>query len=621
LRRHEPDASWNLMVALLPEMHGIGHPSAKPRWREWNITSEPSVTCADIWKLTESIVDRMLEDVGVSAEKWSSLLYALGRVPKPQHESIVANPDKLDVETFTTDDRTKIWETLRKIISRHREFADAEWALPADVVDELEKVYEKFRPTDEIVLYSWLFRYGVELLHPPADRENWQYREEIVNGIRKDALVKLYRAGGVDTLLRFAESVDEPPHAGFLVGQLDILSAEDIDRIFDDYLDSENAKHNQFAMGVVTGFFRAQGWDWAEKKFNDRWPDWSARRRLNFLASLSFEAQVWDLLESINDAETESDYLKRVIPGYNKTNVYERPIRKLIEYKRPQFAVDFLAHRTYDKEAVIAPEFALEVLEGLISVTNDSETQIAWGDIGHYLTRLMSVVRNSSDLDESRIAKIEFLIFPLLENYGDGPMILHRQLARDPAFFADLIKVIFRSDDENVEKPKVSESYITAAFKLLNSWRICPGAKEEGKVDRDALRNWVEQARMLVHESGRGVIGDQQIGQAFAESPFGSDNLRPHEHVRELIEELANSEIERGFEIRVFNNRGVTVRGPTSGGELERALVERYRSDADKISDDSPRTAAMLRRLAENYDRHARREDERAELTEDFWRY
>lgn len=620
LRHHEPVAAWNLMVALLPEMHSVGHPSSKPRWREWNIPPEPSVTYADIWKLTESIVDRMLEDVGVSAEKWSSLLNALGRVPKPQHESIVQNLDKLEVESFTTDDRTKIWETLRKIISRHREFAEADWALPAEVVDELEKIYDKFSPTDEIVQSSWLFRYGVELLQPPPNPEKWQHREEIVNGLRKDALAKLYGSGGVATLLKLAENVEEPPNAGFLVGQLDILTAEDVDRIFDDYLGSENANYNRFAMGIVTGFFRTQGWEWAEKKFTDRWPEWTVRHRSNFLVSLSFEAQAWDLLESINDPGTESDYWSRILPGYGKSDDFERPIRKLIEYKRPQFAVDFLAHRTYDKEAVVTPELAMEVLEGLIAVTSEPETQIAWGDIGHDLTRLMSVVRSSPDLDESRIAQIEFLIFPLLENYGDGPLILHRQLARDPVFFADIIKVIFRSDDENAEKLNVSEGYITTAFKLLNSWRICPGTNKDGTLDRDALRNWVDQARQLVLESGRGAIGDQQIGQALAESPFGSDNVRPHEHVRELIEELANAEIERGYEVRVFNNRGVTVRNPTDGGGLERALVERYRSDAERISDNSPRTAAMLRRLAENYDRHARREDASAELTEDFWR-
>ncbi|HQU90888.1 MAG TPA: hypothetical protein PLK77_01250 [Pyrinomonadaceae bacterium] len=620
LRRHEPDAAWNLMVALLPEMHSVGHPSSKPRWREWNIPSEPSVTYADIWKLTEFVVDRMLEDVGVSANRWSSLLYALGQVPKPQHQAIVESLDRLDVESFTTDDRTQIWETLRKIISKHREFADADWALPADVIDELEKVYDKFSPTDEIVLYSWLFGYGVELLHPPSDPENWQQREEIVNGFRKDALAKLYGSGRIDALLRLAESVEEPAHAGLLTAQIDILSPKDIDRVLDDHLDSENTHHSRFAKGLVTGFFRTQGWEWAEKKFMERWPDWTARHRSNFIASLFFEPNAWDLLESTKDPETESDYWSRILPGYNKSDDFERPVRKLIEYKRPQFAVAFLAHRTYEKEAVVPAELALEVLEGLISVTSESETQIAWGNIGHDLTRLMRVVRSSSDIDESRIAQIEFLIFPLLENYGDGPKILHGRLARDPAFFADLIKVIFRSEDENAEQSTVSESYITAAFKLLNSWRICPGTNEDGTLDRTTLRGWVEQARKLVHESGRGVIGDQQIGQAFAESPFGSDNVHPHEYVRELIEELANTEIERGYEVRIFNNRGVTVRNPTDGGGLERALVVRYRSDAEKIGDNSPRTAAMLRRLAESYDRHARREDASAALTEDFWR-
>ena len=55
-------------------------------------------------------------------------------------------------------------------------------------------------------------------------------------------------------------------------------------------------------------------------------------------------------------------------------------------------------------------------------------------------------------------------------------------------------------------------------------------------------------------------------------------------------------------------------------GESNGYLAFGGRCDADKIDDNSPRTAAMLRRLAENYDRHARREDASAELTEDFWR-
>ncbi|MBX3292260.1 MAG: hypothetical protein KF881_05120 [Acidobacteria bacterium] len=618
LRRHEPDAAWNLMVSLLPQMHSVGHPSSKPRWREWNIPSEPAASYAEIWKLTEVLVDRMLADVGASAEKWSSLLGSLGQLPKPQHEAIVETLKKLKVESFSSDAKIQIWTTLREVIARHREFSDADWAMPRETTDELEKIYEKFSPSDEVSLYSWLFQYRVELLKPPADWENWQEREEIVKGYRIDALTKIYGAGGVDDLLSFAESLDEPQHAGFLVGQLNLLGTGDTDAILDGYLDSEIIPRNRFALGLVFGLFQSQGWDWATKKFEDRVSDWSVNQRSNFIASLSFEARAWDLLESINDIETEREYWSRIIPGYNKSDDSERPVRKLIEYKRPQFAVDFLARRTYDNETVVPPALALDVLEALITVT--AESQISWNDIGHDVTRLMKAVRSSDELDENRIAQLEFLIFPLLENYGDGPKLLHQHLARDPAFFAELIRMVFRSEKNDPDEPKLSEAHATTAYKLLSSFRTCPGQNEDGTLDRDVLRGWVTQSRILNEEAGRGTIADQQIGQVLAESPFGTDGVHPHEYVRELIDELANVEIERGYEVRVFNNRGVTMRNPTDGGGLERALVERYSGDAEKIGDAFPRTAAMLRRLADNYDRHARREDASAELTEDFWR-
>lgn len=47
--------------------------------------------------------------------------------------------------------------------------------------------------------------------------------------------------------------------------------------------------------------------------------------------------------------------------------------------------------------------------------------------------------------------------------------------------------------------------------------------------------------------------------------------------VRELIETLANEDVERGIIIEVLNSRGATWRSPTPGGAQEHALEEQYR--------------------------------------------
>ena len=89
--------------------------------------------------------------------------------------------------------------------------------------------------------------------------------------------------------------------------------------------------------------------------------------------------------------------------------------------------------------------------------------------------------------------------------------------------------------------------------------------------------------------------------------------IRPPEPVREVIETARSRTLESGFEIGVYNRRGVTVRMPHDGGEQERALASRYRQDAEALRFDWPRTAAALDRIATTYEVDATREDLSAE--------
>jgi hypothetical protein len=79
------------------------------------------------------------------------------------------------------------------------------------------------------------------------------------------------------------------------------------------------------------------------------------------------------------------------------------------------------------------------------------------------------------------------------------------------------------------------------------------------------------------------------------------------------LEEVQSKDVEDGLEIQVYNNRGITSRGPAEGGDQERDVVAQYRAQADDLADAWPRTAAVLRRLADGFDRDARRYDDEAE--------
>ncbi|HYT10632.1 MAG TPA: hypothetical protein VEL73_08220, partial [Mycobacteriales bacterium] len=66
------------------------------------------------------------------------------------------------------------------------------------------------------------------------------------------------------------------------------------------------------------------------------------------------------------------------------------------------------------------------------------------------------------------------------------------------------------------------------------------------------------------------------------------------------------------FAIGLHNKRGVTWRSLTDGGKGEYDLARRYADMAKAIEATHPRTAAVLRGVAEAYRSEARRNDEEA---------
>jgi hypothetical protein len=168
-------------------------------------------------------------------------------------------------------------------------------------------------------------------------------------------------------------------------------------------------------------------------------------------------------------------------------------------------------------------------------------------------------------------------------------------------------------EEEPPKDPERAKTLATQAFDVLHDWARVPGSDDNGLIDAAALEDWVQQARKLLAQSGRGDIGDQRIGQVLATSLRQPDEPRPPRAVREVIEVCRSRHLETGLEVGVYNHRGVTVRSPHDGGEQERGLAERYLRDAETMRFDWPRTAATLDRISESFARDAEREDQSAD--------
>ena len=259
----------------------------------------------------------------------------------------------------------------------------------------------------------------------------------------------------------------------------------------------------------------------------------------------------------------------------------------------------------------------METLEaGLKQEEQQSEVALSDYD-GYEIQELFERLQYDPHVDIQRLASLEWGYLGLLDGHGASPKVLHGWLQRDPHFFAELLSMIYRSQNDSeatvIQPTEEQKARAQNAHGLLMSWQLIPGARDDGTVDDQQLLEWVKKARALCEVSGRLEICDIKIGEVFAHAPSESDGSWPCTPVRDVIEEIDSDELIEGFKLGIFNKRGGYSKSLTEGGEQERALAARYAAYADACDIEWPRTAAALRRVVHQYEAEARREDERVQ--------
>ena len=290
-------------------------------------------------------------------------------------------------------------------------------------------------------------------------------------------------------------------------------------------------------------------------------------------------------------------------------------VRRLMEAQRSLDLVRFLS------VVDVSNELVEQVLE---QTPVDYANEIAAGRqrrIDAYaIGKLLEKLDQSDSVSNERIAQLEVPYIHIMEEWERQPA-LHREILRQPSLFADFISWVFKRSDGSTDgdvDEETRRNRAEAAFTVLWSLRGLPGQDDAGVVHADALGAWVNEARRLCQERGRGEIGEEQIGQILANAPAGADGAWPCEPVRDLLDAVGSQHVGQGFTTGKFNLLGMTGRGVFDGGEQERSLADGYRADAAKISSLWPFTASLLRRLADSYESSGRQFDSESDWRDQF---
>ena len=557
------------------------------------------------------ILENALTLAGMNGTRLSLLVHECGTWP-PFLRDRLADQLRAFSAVASPEDRALVWAALRQLVNSHCSHPTADWAVPAEALAPLAAVRDLLIPADLIARYAWLFDDWWPNLGEPRGDDH-AAMDAAVTQARQDALREILQARGQEGLFALAAAVKYPGFVGRDTANI-IGGAPEQRALLVPTLGSANASVRLFGQTLVTRWQELHGEAWVATMLAAPLTDDHTTTAV-FLLGLPFERRTWDRVAGVDDA-IRAQYWREAhvwLPQGVAIQDLTFAVDRLIEHGRAFIALHVLGMHL---ERVPGPLLVL-VLDAVRDLLIAGEAVPPNQSFGFDLERIIERL-NATGVDAGDIGRLEWFFLPLLSHGRLTPTLtLHRQLARDPALFADVISAVYRAHNRNADEEPPPTEQETAragvAYELLSSWHIVPGSTPEHAIDAAALNAWVDDARARCLASDREAIGDQHIGQILAHAPADADTQWPHAAVRDVIERVASAHLESGVASGIFNGRGVFTKALDDGGNQERAIAARYRGYADALAFTHPRTAGLLRRISDDYERDAQREDERAQ--------
>ena len=233
---------------------------------------------------------------------------------------------------------------------------------------------------------------------------------------------------------------------------------------------------------------------------------------------------------------------------------------------------------------------------------------------GYQTVELIKRLQESETTDQDALFRIEWGFLDCLDRFSsESPIALEKRLASDPDFFAEMIRLVFRSDNDSKEgNEEISEEkrhLWTNAYKILTESERCPGTQNDGSFNTKAFNEWISEVRRITEESGHAKVAQDQIGQMLSHAPPDPDGLWIHEAIAETLNLQDTGGMRSGFAIGLRNQRGARRSYQFTHGQEERRLAGQNREKAKALNLKGYLrfATAMREEVAKEYDREAER--------------
>ena len=604
-----PDVGWKVCIQQFRTHEPGALPNNRPRWRSDAAAAGEPISWNERSRFVRRALDLAIEWPTHDGATLGDLVASLGVFDDGVKLTILDCVDTWSRTATSEGAKAQLRERIRCALftSQGRQLGLCE-----AVKARATKVYERLAPRDPVTRHAWLF--ADTWIRPSADEEHgedcdWEERHRRIDVRRVKAMTEIWSELGLDGAIALLPESNAESMVGRCVGPFvaDECSAEEVLRKCLSTGAAPAEKVDRFLGGFIESL---------KEEVRNRVLSRSAGLSeideiVRLLRCAPFGEQTWRLVDQ-QPREVSNQYWTDVVPAIARGPESERNeiIDRLLEFDRPRAAF-FSVQVDWD---MIETSRLKRLLLAIPSVDNEppDHFNIAPYDLSDALRSLGG--RPGVTLEE--MAQLEFVFIRALHDSEHGTPNLEKQIAKSPSLFVQLLALAFRRSDGaqdpeglRVNDPAQRNALVMTAHELFHHVKYLPGTNDGGEIEANELMQWVTEARRLCREFGRIEIGDQQIGQWLSRETSADGANWPCRAVCKVLEEIASNEMATGFEIGVYNNRGVTTRGSYEGGRQERDLASKYRAWAEARRVEYPFVSRTLESIADSYEKDAARED------------
>jgi hypothetical protein len=596
LAKELPGVAWKLLLNTLPRVQQTSHGIHKPAWRDLgDLPWEKGVTQGQYWEQVSQYSDMAIELAIGDRGRTFELVQRIDDLPPPALEKMLAYLSSDAVLKLDEKAREPIWDELANVVTKHRKYRDADWAMLPEWVDKIAAVADAIKPNSLASQYARLFgNRDVELFEEPQNIEAQMLQLE---GRREKAVSDVFAASGIEGILDLVATVEAPSRLGLSFGR---VGTEKSDRdLLPSKLETDDKRLQAFLSGYIANSFQGRGNDWAAGVIDAKW---TRSQVISFLVYLPFVPWAWDHAAPLL-GEHEDQYWKRTGANPYETRDSLAPaILKLLKYERPVAALRLIYRESHSKRPIDS-EITCDALIAAIRSKEEHRNMD-----GYELGQLIKALQKDPNAKREKLYTIEWGYSDLfVANRDIFPLATEERLASDPAAFSELIEYVYRAKGDESPKKEFTEAerrFGAAAWRVLREWHIPPGAKSDGAFDGDQLKAWVEVVLSRAKETDRLEACQSVIGKVLMHVPADPSGLWIHKYAADILNAKDADEMRAGLLNAFYNSRGAHWVDPT--GAPERGLAKKYGDYASAVeSAGYHRLAESLRNLAQSYFREA----------------